>query len=147
MFVEFDEFDDNGARKVAIVRADPLNSPSCALNVTPSINVTPGSLRRDRRTGRYTQRVTLRNTSGADISGPLSFVLDSLTDGATLFNAVGVASCATPSGSPYVDVDVGSDSIFSPRERTSGTLEFTLEFVSPGDVAYTPRILTGPGGR
>ena len=124
-----------------------IQPPACAANVTTSVSVSLSSLRLDRRTGRYSQRVTLRNTSGADIAGPVSFVLDSLTAGATLVNAAGSTSCASPSGSPYVNVNVGSDSIFSPRERANGTLEFTLEFVSPGAVSYTPRVLAGPGGR
>jgi hypothetical protein len=123
--------------------------PACATNVTGSVAVTMGNLRLDRRTGHYFQKVTLKNTSSAAIAGPISFVLDSLTSGATLVNAGGVTSCAAPAGSPYVNVNVGSDTLWNTRERANVGLEFTLEFAAPGaiPIAYASRVLAGSGGR
>jgi Bacterial Ig domain len=146
----FQATDSHGlASNVATVTVSIQPPPACATNVTGSVAVTPGSLRRDKRTGHYFQKVTLKNTSSAAIAGPISFVLDSLTSGATLVNAAGVTSCAAPAGSPYVNVNVGSDSILSTRERANASLEFTLEFAGPGgaSITYTPRVLAGSGGR
>jgi hypothetical protein len=124
-------------------------APSCALNVTASVSSTLGNVRLDRKTGHYLQKVTLKNTSATTITGPVSFVLDSLTAGTTLVGAAGVTSCAAPAGSPYVTVNVGADGILSTRERANVSLEFTLELVNPvsSAITYVPRLLAGPGGR
>jgi hypothetical protein len=145
----FQATDSHGVgSNVATVTVDIQPPPACATNVTGSVAVTPGSLRRDKRTGHYFQKVALKNTSSGAIAGPISFVLDSLTSGATLVNAAGVTACAAPAGSPYVNVNVGSDSIWSARERANVSLEFTLEFASPGATpTYTARVLAGSGGR
>ena len=144
----FQATDSHGAASnVATVTVDIQPPPACATDVTGSVTVTPGSLRRHKRTGHYFQKVTLKNASSGAIAGPISFVLDSPTSGATLVNAAGVTACAAPAGSPYVNVNVGSDSVWTIRERTSAGLEFTLEFASPGPITYTPRVLAGAGGR
>lgn len=130
-----------GVSGVAVVRADPL----CATAISATVTVSSrGQLRLNRSTGRYTQTVTLRNGDGV-VSGPVSLVLDNLSSNATLFAADGVTACTTPSGSPYVNVDVGSDGLFSLRERAT----VTLEFVNPSGqaVTYTTRVLAGVGSR
>ena len=123
----------------------------CAHDETALVSVTLGSLRLDKRSGHYLQRVTLRNTntSLATIRGPVSFVLDSLTAGATVVGAAGVTSCAAPAGSPYITVNVGADGNLTSRERATVDLEFTLQPVNPGSTAITfvPRILAGVGSR
>ncbi len=83
---------------------------------------------------------------------PVSFALDSLTAGVTLLNAAGVTSCAAPAGSPYVNVDLGSDSVWSPGERVEGVLQFERESTGgpskkPQAITYTRRVLAGAGGR
>jgi hypothetical protein len=146
----FQATDNHGAASnLAVVTVTIQPPPACATDVTGSVAVTAGNLRLDKKTGHYVQKVTLKNTSSAAIAGPISFVLDSLTPGAALVGAAGVTSCAAPAGSPYVNVNVGSDSLWSARERTSVGLEFTLEFAAPGatPITYTPRVLAGTGGR
>jgi len=67
-----------------------------------------------------------------------------------LVNAVGVTSCAQPAGSPYVNVDVGADSIWSTGEVVDVVLEFALPTSGPGKkpaIAYTQRVLAGLGAR
>ena len=98
-----------------------------------------------------TQSFTLQNASSSAIVGPVSIVLDSLTAGVTLLNAAGVTSCAAPAGSPYVNVDLGSDSVWSPGERVDVVLQFERQSTGPGKkpsaITYTRRVLAGAGGR
>jgi hypothetical protein len=119
--------------------------PACATNVSAVVSAVPGNIRVDRKTGRYLQKVTLRNTSSGPIAGPLSLVLDSLSAGVSVVGQAGITGCTTPTGSPYVLVDVGADGLLSARERASVEIEFT----NPGAalISYAPRVLAGPGGR
>lgn len=117
---------------------------NCATNISASVAVSQGPLKLNKKTGRYTRTVTLKNSDGA-VAGPVSLVLDSLSSNATLLGADGTTACTTPMGSPYINVDVGADFQFSPRERAT----VTLEFVNPSGqaVTYAPRVLAGAGNR
>ena len=119
--------------------------PACAANVTGLVKVARGGLLQNRTTGRFVQTVTVTNTSTAPIDGPVSLVLDSLSLNATLYAPVGVTGCAAPTGSSYVAVNAGVDGILSPGETGS----VVLEFVNPSKliIAYTTRVLAGPGAR
>jgi len=117
---------------------------SCATNVSSTVAVTPGPTKLDKKTGRYTQVLTLKNSDGI-VAGPISLVLDALSSGASLANGSGTTACATPFGSAYVNVDVGADGVFSSREKTTVTLEFIDPSGQP--IAYTPRVLAGGGAR
>jgi hypothetical protein len=113
---------------------------SCAIDISSSTSVMQGPQKLNRTTGHYVQTITLKNGDGA-APGPLSLVLDNLTSNTTLINATGMTSCASPSGSPYINVDVGSDVSFTPRER----IRVVLEFSQPA--TYTTRVLAGGGTR
>jgi hypothetical protein len=114
---------------------------TCATDISATVGISSqGPLKLNRKTGRYTQSLTLKNGDGG-VSGPVSLVLDNLSSNATLFNSSGTTACAAPSGSPYISVDVGADSVFSPRERATVTLEFTNSSGQP--VTYTTRVLAG----
>ena len=110
-----------------------------ASNISTSVGVTMAAPKLNRKTGRYTQTVTLKNNGGAT-SGPVSLVLDQLSTNATLFNAAGTTACAPPLGSPYINFQ------FSPGKKPTTV---TLEFANPSGqpVAYTARVLAGPGSR
>jgi hypothetical protein len=114
---------------------------SCAENVTSSIGLTYGGFTINPMTRRYVQTVTLKNTSSATITGPLSLVLDQLTANVTLYNASGATSLILPAGSPYLNVNA----VLSPGQSVSVQLQFT----NPGNVAvtYQARVLAGPGSR
>jgi hypothetical protein len=116
----------------------------CAINVTPRLAITRGAFVLNRVTRRFQQVVTLRNT-GATFGGPVSLALDSLTAGVTLFGASGVTSCQAPTGSPYLNLNVGSNGTFDAGETVSVTLQFT----NPTNkaISYTPRALAGTDGR
>jgi len=116
-----------------------------ATNVSSSVAVaSQGPLKINRKTGRYTQTVTLQNTGGA-VAGPVSLVLDNLSSSAALSGAAGSTRYTIPAGSPYVNVDVGADVLFSRRE----TATVVLDFVNPSGqpMTYTVRVLAGAGNR
>jgi len=76
---------------------------ACGTDITATVAVSgQGPLKLNKKTGRYTSTVTLKNGDGA-VSGPISLVLDNLSSNATLFNLTGTTACAAPSGSPYVE--------------------------------------------
>lgn len=89
--------------------------------------------------------VTVANSSSAALQGPISLVLDDLSANATLFNASGVTAEATPAGSPFINLNLGTASALNP----DGSVSVTLEFVDPAmqAITYTPRVLAGSGSR
>lgn len=113
---------------------------ACATNVSAQIAVVRGGFRYNRITRRYVQQVTLTNTGGTSIAGPLVLVLDGLSSGATLENRTGNTSCATPV-SPYIAANIGVDNAFGPGEAATASLEFS----NPANTAinYTTRLLSG----
>jgi hypothetical protein len=132
--------------KVPVLRnGQAILFSGCASDVTSRLSVTRGGYQLNRTTNRYVQSVTIKNTSANPISGPVSLILQSLSSNATLFNKNGVTSCSPPSGSPYINVSVGSDGILSPGESASVTLEFTNP--SNKSITYTARVLAGAGSR
>jgi hypothetical protein len=58
-------------------------------DVTGSVKMVLGGYSINRVTGKYTSRVTLTNTSGQAINGPLQFLLQGLPAGVTLDNKSG----------------------------------------------------------
>jgi uncharacterized repeat protein (TIGR03803 family) len=116
----------------------------CAADISASVTVSMQPPRLNKKTGRYTQTVTLKNADGA-ATGPVSLVLDGLSSNATLLNPTGSTSCAAPAGSPYANVNIGADSVFAARERASITLEFTNP--TGQAITYAPRVLAGSGSR
>jgi hypothetical protein len=72
-------------------------------------------------------------------------VLDGLSPNATLFNANGTTSSALPSGSPFVNVNVGSDGTLTTNESVPVLLQFTNP--SRTAISYTIRVLAGAGDR
>jgi hypothetical protein len=77
---------------------------------------------------KFAQSVTLTNTSGHTLTGPLDLVLDQLT-GATLTNATGTTS----GGRAYISFGVSS---LAPGASVTIVLQFKLTSVSPNYYAY-----------
>jgi hypothetical protein len=125
------------------IAIDPVFT--CAVDVTGLV-ASVGKASKNSTTPSF----TLQNVSSSAIVGPVSIALDSLTAGVTLLNAAGVTSCAAPGGSPYINVDVGSDLVWSPGERVDIVLQFERESTGSGKkpaIKYTRRVLAGAGGR
>jgi hypothetical protein len=115
--------------------------PACAPDVSGQVSVAPGGFRYNRATGLFTQLVTVTNTSGSAIAGPLSLVLSNLTN-ATLSNATGSTLCDAPGGRPYIN--------FAPAGLApGGSASIVLNFSDPGFAAitYSSSVVAGTAGR
>ena len=130
------------ADSIVTVTAQP--SP-CAVDATAAASITVGSARLNRKTRLYSQRVTIRGTSTSPTAGPVSLALDALSSGVTLIGPAGSTACSTPMGSPYIDVPVGPDNVLSRGERV--ILELAFQNPQGSAIAFTPRLLAGPGTR
>jgi hypothetical protein len=69
-----------------------------------NVTVTRGGIVRDRKTGKYVQKVTITNNNANALDGSLVLVLDGLSVNATLANSAGVTAAYAPIGSPYITV-------------------------------------------
>jgi hypothetical protein len=109
----------------------------CGHDITSQVSVTARLLSKQ-------QTVTIRNTSGIAIDGPIQLALDDLSAGVLLANSSGLTGCAAPAGSPYVNVGL------SGRWLGAGaSVNVTLEFTNTGNarVQYKSRVLAGSGAR
>jgi hypothetical protein len=111
-------------------------------DVTAGLTLQRGSLQAmgsgPSATLQFEQTVTLCNSSGHVLSGPLAVVFNSLPSGVTLANATG-----TYQGHLYLDV-LGSGASLAPGQR----LTLTLKFSRPSqqvceDILYTLKVLEG----
>jgi hypothetical protein len=84
---------------------------------TEQFHITIGKVRLNRGTGHYEQTITLKNASRSSLFGPLSLVFDGLNAGVVLIGGTGSTICSTPSGSPFINVDLGSDGLIAAREQ------------------------------
>jgi hypothetical protein len=125
----------------------PLATVSLTVNPLPigSFGILQSGFTRNALTRHYFQTVTLAHSGGGSVPGPVSLILDGLPAGITLVNPSGTTSATTPSGSPYVNANLGGDNALTSGE----TVSVTLEFANPSNVriAYTLRVLTGTGPR
>jgi hypothetical protein len=113
----------------------------CASNVSGTITVSRSGFSYSIVSKRYAQTITLKNVGSNAIIGPISLVLDNLSSNATLFNAGGKTSCATPAGSPYVTI-AGP---LSPGGSAAAVVQFTDPTMT--GITYTTRILAGSANR
>jgi hypothetical protein len=117
-------------------------SGSCGQNVTSEVQVTRGGFRYNHTTGHFTQEVTVVNSSGSPISGPISLALDNVPSNATLFGIAGDTLCDQPQGSPYLNISSASLAVGA---SVTGTVEF-IDTAQTG-ITYGVRVLAGAGGR
>ncbi|MEQ1871689.1 MAG: ExeM/NucH family extracellular endonuclease, partial [Vicinamibacterales bacterium] len=91
------------------------------LNPPAPFVFTYGGFALNRATGRWVQNVTIRNNGSTTATGPISFVLASLSSNATLHASAGTTAVFYP-GSPYKNLSLAS---LAPGASASITLEFT----------------------
>jgi uncharacterized delta-60 repeat protein len=115
--------------------------PNGPMDVTAKVGVMQGKLRRKGK-GRYRQQVTLTNTGGAALSGPVRLVLDGLS-GKVKVNGQGkVVKDQKSLGSSVVVVVPDGGQL-----AAGGSMAVTLVFraARASRIHYTPRVFAGQG--
>ena len=110
-----------------------LNLAPTYADVTASVALTKSSIVVNRVTGKYSGSVTVKNTSGAAISGPLHLVLQGLPGGVTLDNKSGVVG-----GAPYITL---ANTTLAPGASVTVTTTFTNP--SKVGIGYNAKLLSG----
>jgi uncharacterized protein (TIGR03437 family) len=112
-----------------------ITIPIGCLDNTAGVMVTQGPLENP-SANKYTQKVTIQNTSGKRLQTKGSLVLTGLTASAQLTNGGG-KSCPSSDGAPY-------KSFTFTGAGTAQTATVTLDFTdtSTGTIAYGQRVLT-----
>jgi hypothetical protein len=111
-------------------------------DVTSLFAVTRGRVRFNPVTGRFRQRVTLRNISGQELQGPLWLVLDGLPRKVRLRNAAGQCLAHGTPGSPFAAANPSATGL-----APGAGFSLLLDFVNPRlrKIRYTPLVLQGIG--
>ncbi len=95
----------------------------------PGLNYLAGGYSFNRRTGAYTQSVTVSNTASTAYTDPVYLVVSNLSSNATLQNSTGTTTTTDP-GSPYVLVS--SSGLASGASAT-----VTLQYAASGTITST----------
>ena len=101
--------------------------------VTASVSAVSSGLFYNRTTRTYSGTITLTNTSGAPIAGPVQVILDNLTPDVDLVNKVGVFQ-----GDPYIAVTI-------PELGPGASVSVPVRFSNPSNVriTYTTVVYSG----
>ena len=113
-------------------------SPS-ALNLTSSVAIKISKLEFIHATRTWSQNVTITNTLGKAIPGPLTLAFDNLTATDTVIGA-GTTVNTSPVGSSTLLIQSGP---LDPQASVTLSVQFTRPLMKW--VRYTPRLLGGPG--
>jgi predicted extracellular nuclease len=110
-----------------------LNLQAPYSDVSSSVKAVSSGLVYARLSGQWSGTLSITNTSGAAISGPLQIALNGLPSGVTLVNASG-----SRSGVPYLSANTSS-------LAAGATLTVTVNFTKTGTAAisYTPQVFSG----
>jgi uncharacterized protein (TIGR03437 family) len=103
-------------------------------DVTTGVSVSKGPLKKVSE-GKYSQKVTITNTSGKQLAAKGSMVLSALTSTATLTNGGG-ASCPSSDGSPFK-----SFSFTGTGDAQTATFALDFTDTSTGTITYGQRVL------
>jgi fibronectin-binding autotransporter adhesin len=104
------------------------------MNITADLSITYGGFVFNRKTGQFSQTITIKNTSGQAIVGPIEMMLVNLQNG-SLVKQRGVTQ-----GNPYI-------TILSTGSLAAGaSLTFSLVFADPTlqAITYSAEFLAGP---
>lgn len=134
--------DGLGISNTATVSLSVTNpSAAVATDVTGQVKLSLSGAVYNRSSRRYVQTVTVTNTSGLSLFGPLFLALDNLPGGIGLVSPAGTTALTTPIGSTCALLQSG---IIAP----GGSMTTTLQFNDPSGarIMYKPRVLAGPAG-
>jgi predicted extracellular nuclease len=110
-----------------------LNLAAPNTDVTASVKAVPSGLVFARATNQWTGTLTITNTSGAALSGPLQLSLGGLPAGVTLVNASG-----NRSGVPYITANTSSLAA-----GASLTVPVTFSKTGTAAISYTTQVFSG----
>jgi hypothetical protein len=102
-------------------------------DVSGQVSVTHSGFGRNRANGIWTATLTVKNTSGAAIGGPVQVVLTKLPSNVTMVNNTGMRNA-----DPYVTVSAGT---LAPGTSVNVTIQFTNP--SNGFIDFTPVTYSG----
>lgn len=122
---------------IGVYSATQPTLPACALDVSANVKVTRSGFRLNRSTGRYVQTLTLTNTGGSSINGPITLILSNLSANASLVNKSGNTSCLAPAGVPYITVGL-TGNVLGAGSSVAVALNFTNSSSQP--ILYTTQI-------
>jgi predicted extracellular nuclease len=110
-----------------------LNLAPAFTEVTSAVKIAATGMTLNRMTGKFSGSVSLTNTSGQALNGPLQFVLQNLPAGVTLDNKSGDFN-----GAPYLTLPNAS-------LAAGATVTVSTTFTNPNKVSivYTPKLYSG----
>ena len=110
-----------------------LNLAGSTADVSANVSMVQSALKGNLITGKFTGTVTITNTSGAPINGPLQLRLDGLPANVSLDNRTGINA-----GVPYITVSNGT-------LAAGAQLTVTTTFSNPqkAQITYTPKLISG----
>ncbi len=120
--------------KIGSAASSLITIPIGCQQIDTSVSVALGPLNNP-SAGKYTQKVTITNTSGKQLPAKGSLVLTSLTSSAQLTNGGG-ASCPSSDGSPY-----RSFTFTGTGSAQTATLTLDFSDSSTGNITYGQRVL------
>jgi hypothetical protein len=108
---------------------------SSAIAVASPVSLSFGTITYSSKTGLYSETVTLTNTSGSTLTGPVALALTNLPSGVALTDASG-----TDGSDPYVEF-LASGKTLKKNASVSITLTFTAASVS--DITFGTEVVVG----
>ena len=110
-----------------------LNLAGTTADVSANVSITQSTLKGNLITGKFTGTVTITNTSGAAINGPLQLRLEGLPANVSLDNRSGINN-----GVPYITVSSGT-------LAAGAQITVTTTFSNPqkAQITYTPKLISG----
>jgi hypothetical protein len=125
----------NVAESIAVTDTPAVAAQSAGpVNVSGEVSVTSSGLAYSHVTRTFSGTVTVKNTSGQSIAGPIEIVLTNLTAGVTLVNATG-----TSAGNSYITV-LASGSLAAGQSAN-----VAVRFSDPSNalIHFTPVVYSG----
>jgi hypothetical protein len=110
-----------------------LTAASTSADVSGQVSVTHTGFGRNRVNGVWTATLTVKNTSGSAIGGPVQVVLTKLPSNVTMVNGTGVRN-----GDPYITVSAGT---LAPGASANVMIQFNNP--SNGFIDFTPVTYSG----
>lgn len=106
---------------------------SVVTNVSSDVSVTHSGFARNHATGLWVATLTVKNTSGSILKGPIQVVLTKLPSGVTMTNSTGIYN-----GSPYITVSTNS-------LAAGASANVSIQFINPsnGSISSTAIAYSG----